>query len=416
MSIYTYDHELITMTNQFLNTMSDIVIKRFNVHRQMRDRIKVRMVYAPKQRVLNDLLDRDQNLQLPVIAVQISGVTRDQTRVTNKLLGSYYNLGKTSYSFHEKTPLPVDVKYTVSIMTRYQEDLDQIVTHLAPYVNPYLVVSWRTPKRQHHEIRSKVLWDGSVNTQYPVELTSTTVARVIADLTFTFKGWLFQHVADPVGDVANITSNFFTSSKIDSEYLLDEIPTDANLEQTHRHTSPQPKTVFSETLKIGETKEFSLLGSGFNKIRNVYVAGCPFTGQMTLQTPFEDDINLSTTFSPFYGIKLSKENWSYIDDSTLSIVMPSATSTGLIDIIVENEGGYGKLSDCMRLELSNEFNPTTSENYTSVHCMSGIRTLLSDGSTPVLVDERLLSNGTIGADFILQETGDKILIDTAICV
>jgi len=222
MNIYTYDHEILTMTNQLLNTINNIIINRFNVHRQTRDRIKVRLVYAPKQRVLHDLLNRDQTLRLPVISVQIGGISRDLERVTNKLLGSYYSLASSPLvSIHDRTPLPVDITYKISIMTRYQEDMDQILSHITPYVNPYFVVSWRTPNRPNHEIRSKVYWDGNVNVEYPVELTNTTVARVVADLTFVLKGWMFQAGPDNVTNVNQIITNYATVSSIDSEFVLD---------------------------------------------------------------------------------------------------------------------------------------------------------------------------------------------------
>lgn len=221
MNIYTYDREVITMTNQFLNCFSDIVINRFNVNQESRDKIKVRVVYAPKQRVLHDLLNRDQNLQLPVISTQIKGINRDVERVTNKLLGSYYTPLNQQHSVHDKTPMPIDISYGISILTRYQEDMDQILSHITPYINPYFVVSWRTPKRPNHEIRSRVYWDGNVNIQYPVELTNTTVARVIADLTFTFKGWIFQSGPDNLTTVQTISANFINTNSINAQFLLD---------------------------------------------------------------------------------------------------------------------------------------------------------------------------------------------------
>jgi len=222
MNIYTYDREIITMTNQLLNCINNIVINRFNVHQQTRDKIKVRLLYAPKQRVLHDLLNRDQTLRLPVISVQIKGISRDTQRVTNKLLGNYYNLTSESLnSIHDRTPLPVDVSYSVSVMTRYQEDMDQILSHITPYINPYFVVSWRTPNRPNHEIRSRVYWDGNVNVEYPVELTNTTVARVVADLSFVFKGWLFQAGPSNVPNVNQFITNYATVSSIDPEFVLD---------------------------------------------------------------------------------------------------------------------------------------------------------------------------------------------------
>ena len=91
MNRYTYDWEIQTLMTMFMNSMSDIVIKRFNVHKQPQDQIKTRLVYAPKQRVLNDLLNRDQNLQLPVMAFYIGGITRD-----NNIAQKYFKY-KTKY-------------------------------------------------------------------------------------------------------------------------------------------------------------------------------------------------------------------------------------------------------------------------------------------------------------------------------
>jgi hypothetical protein len=223
MNQYTYDHEVITMTNQLLNSFNNIIINRFNNHRETRDKIKIRLVYAPKQRVLHDLINKDQTIRLPVIAVQIKGVTRDQERVTNKLLGNYYNLFSSTdlNNVHDRTPLPVDISYGISVMTRYQEDMDQILSHLTPYVNPYFVVSWRTPKRPNHEIRSRVYWDGNINVDYPVDIASTVVARVVADLTFTFKGWIFQDGPYQVSNAKQFITNYATVSAIDSNFVLD---------------------------------------------------------------------------------------------------------------------------------------------------------------------------------------------------
>lgn len=198
---YTYDFEVQTMVTMFMNAMSDIIIKRFNNNKASQDQIKARLVYAPKQRVLADLLDKDQNLQLPVVAVYIGGISRDINRVYNKILGTYSSSIGGSVR-NDATPLPIDLTLNVTIATRYQADMDQIISHILPYINPYFIVSWRTPGRPDYEIRSSVFWDGNVSFSYPFDITATQVAKVIADLTFTFKGWMFQSLN--MNDIASI--------------------------------------------------------------------------------------------------------------------------------------------------------------------------------------------------------------------
>ena len=45
------------MLTQFVAAFDDIVIGRFNKDREEKDRINARYIYAPKQRVLHDLIN-----------------------------------------------------------------------------------------------------------------------------------------------------------------------------------------------------------------------------------------------------------------------------------------------------------------------------------------------------------------------
>lgn len=354
---YTYDHEIVTMSTMFLNAMSDIVIKRFNVHKQPRDQIKTRVVYAPKQRVLLDLLDRDQNLQLPVISVHISGLTRDENRIFNKLMGTYNTQEGAKHSYNEKMPIPININYTVTVMTRYQEDTDQILSHLLPYVNPYFTVSWRTPKRPEFEIRSNVFWNGTVNTEYPTDITSNQVARVISTLTFTFQGWLFQSINDePIGNIYTIHTTFTNIDAIPSAYTLEDRILDGYTDvKLISAVPPQPKLIEPYNLKVGINQQFNVYGGpGFQKITNVYLSGHPVNGISVMHTPFSEVPELSGSNPPFFAVKLDKNSWTYDKISSLTFVSPSASQPGKLDVIVEGPAGYGSLIRSVRF---NEFNP-----------------------------------------------------------
>lgn len=360
MNVYTYDHELITMSTMFINSMSDIVIKRFNVNKQPRDQIKTRVVYAPKQRVLNDLLDRDQNLQLPVISVYIGGIAKDEGRVFNKILGTFYTPKQSTSSINEKGPLPVDVTYNVTIMTRYQEDMDQILSHLLPYVNPYFTVSWRTPNRPDHEIRSNVFWSGNVNIQYPFDLNATQVARVVADLTFTFKGWLFQNQEN----VENIFTFNTTYASIPSEYKLSDLDVTKNYikeEFIYNGTPPQPQVIEPSATQIGAQQQFRVWGQGFQQILNVYLSGAPLSALATTCDPFSASVKLSADNPSFTGVKLLSTDWLYNRDNFLSFIMPSASGKGFVELIVENSVGYGKLTENVKVSDYNPYPPSYSQ-------------------------------------------------------
>jgi len=349
--------------------MSTIIVKRFNVNKQARDQIKTRIVYAPKQRVLNDLLNRDQNLQLPVVAVTLGGIARDQNRVFNKILGTFHELPKyDNKSYHERTPLPVDITYNVSIMTRYQQDMDQIISNIIPYVNPYFTVSWRTPSRPDFEIRSNVFWNGNVSIQYPIDLAATQVARVVAELSFVFKGWMFQAKQDPTGVIYSTHSSFINDAQISEEFLIDSPreSTDQVDYVEYQGVPPKPSTIEPYYVNVGESKVFNVWGSGFKIINNVYLSGNPFSNS-TLQNPFSGFTTLSSDFPAFTGIKLNSDSWTYDKDNFLTFVMPSNTlSAGRVDLIVEGPYGYGILTQNVKINTFNPHKPESEEYETFV--------------------------------------------------
>jgi hypothetical protein len=240
---YTYDFEIETMFTMFISAMDDIIVKRYNNKKEAKDSIRCRFVYAPKQRVLLDLLDKAQNLQLPVVAVSNGGITRDSNRVFNKIQGSYISDPDPRYAKKLLQPVPIDITINMTILTRFQQDYDQIITNFIPYFDPYIVISWRTPSNPDQEIRSQVVWSGSVNTTYPTDLNSSQVARVQGETSFTFKGWLFK--AAPSSNDAkifNITADISTLNELTTKYSLSEI----DLDTTSRITlsgHPQPQVL-----------------------------------------------------------------------------------------------------------------------------------------------------------------------------
>jgi len=240
---YTYDFEVSTMIGMFASAMDDIVVKRYNKFREPQDSIRCRFVYAPKQRVLADLLDKAQNIQLPVVALTNGGISRDPNRVFNKIQGSYMTSSDPTVTNKLQQPVPIDLVINMTILTRFQEDYDQIVTNFVPYFDPYIIVSWRTPSMPDYEIRSQVVWSGNITATYPYDINSTSVARVEGNTSFTFKGWLFKSKpSGSEGTIFTVNSNFSTEAGLNSMLSLDALDSLT----TERHTisaQPQPQII-----------------------------------------------------------------------------------------------------------------------------------------------------------------------------
>mgnify|MGYP003323781163 FL=1 len=210
------------MLTQFVAAFDNIVIGRFNKNREEKDRIQVRYIYAPKQRVLYDIVNENKTLTLPAVAVNVTSVSRDESRVFNKLDGFYYqgNIGEETVSRHLKSPVPVNINLSVSIISRYQTDMDQILSNFVPFCNPYVVVSWKVPEdfqlSVDQEIRSEVLWNGDISLNYPTDVNASQKARVTADTSFTIKGWLFKDTDNPSGNIFYIDQNFYQETQLEN--------------------------------------------------------------------------------------------------------------------------------------------------------------------------------------------------------
>ena len=231
------------MVGMLASALDDIVVKRYNRYREPQDSIRCRFVYAPKQRVLADLLDKAQNLQLPVIALTNGGISRDPNRVFNKIQGSYMSSTNPTQTNKLLQPVPIDLAINMTILTRFQEDYDQIVTNFIPYFDPYIIVSWRTPSMPDYEIRSQVVWSGNITATYPYDINSAQVARVEGTTSFTFKGWLFKSKpSGPEATIFTVNSNFSTEAGLNSMLSLDAL-NELTTERKVLSAQPQPSII-----------------------------------------------------------------------------------------------------------------------------------------------------------------------------
>lgn len=217
MQARAYHFEIKDLVTGFISAFDNIIIKRYDVNRQPVNNVQVRYVYAPKQRVLYDLVNKAQNITLPVVSVSIGSVNRNVDRVFNKKEGLLLSSTPSQYS-RIRMPVPVDITMNVSIIAKYQSDMDQILSNFIPYNNPYIIISWKIPAEfnttETFEIRSEVLWSGSVNLTYPTDLNATEKYRVSADTSFTVKGWLFPAAGDYAKTIYEVIDNHYAVSDI----------------------------------------------------------------------------------------------------------------------------------------------------------------------------------------------------------
>jgi hypothetical protein len=232
--------EIKDILTQFVAAFDDTTVKRYDNKRAPKEIVKVRYVVAPKERVMYDIVNKTHNLTLPAVAINITGISRDQARVFNKIEPSYYP-GLPDSQGEPKaakiySPIPINIEVSMSILCKYMADMDQIISNFVPYSNPYIILSWEVPEgfglAQKTEIRSEVLWSGSISYTSPTDISSSEKFRIVADTSFTIKTWLFREVKDPSNIIYKVDANFYSVRSSDILFSADDYNTLSGIDFT----------------------------------------------------------------------------------------------------------------------------------------------------------------------------------------
>lgn len=363
MKNYTYHFEIKDLLTQFLAAFNDCIIKRYDNNRVPKSNIEVRYVLAPKQRVLYDIINEQQNITLPVVAVNLTSVARDNERVFNKLDGFYmqkvYNRNTGTYS-KIPTPTPVNLTVSLSIIAKFQTDIDQILSNFVPYNNPYIILSWKVPEsaglNYYGEIRSEVLWDGSVSLTSPIDLTSSDKYNIVADTTFTIKGWLFKKFEE-TSNIFVVDTNFYNLTAksgppltYNSYFTLSGMNLSGVTESFSISGIPSVKSIYARTsfstkaqAEITENTTvrnqlsnltFSVGGEWYKESDVLYLM------LSSNNTSLYPNITSISTIKQGTVSGFLLDDYTVVNDNLLYFTLPYTQQTGNFTIVVANEVGW----------------------------------------------------------------------------
>ena len=354
MKSQSYNFEIKDLLTQFIAAFDDVVIKRYDKDRNAREDISVRYVLAPKQRVMYDIVNKAQNLTLPVVAINVTGISRDTTRVFNKL-DSVYNPISEANNSTIMMPVPINIEVSMSILARYMQDMDQILSNFIPYNNPYIILSWKEPAATAFdpiEIRSEVLWGGSISLTEPTDTTYSDKFRIIADTSFTIKGWLFKNQNEISKQIYFIDSNFRTAGRnlilTDDNYntlvtslcsstetetiSISAIPTITNIFYNISGNLNEIRNNFSLNQQITSNNNFMFYGTNYDKVTTILLSSNnTITGTVsTINPPYTDTVT-GTILNPIY--------YNVVNDNIITINLPYLQNPGNFNFIICNPVG-----------------------------------------------------------------------------
>jgi len=351
---YSYNFEIKDLLTQFIAAFDDVVIKRYDKDRVVRESVEVRYILAPKQRVMYDIVNKAQNLTLPVVAVNVTGISRDTSRVFNKL--DSFEAKNNNLITTGLTPVPINIEVSMSILTRYLQDLDQILSNFVPYNNPYIIISWNEPSKvpgRTVEIRSEVLWNGNISITEPTDISYSEKFRVVADTSFTIKGWLFKNKTDIASQIYFIDTNFnsirgnFITTEQDYSSYFNSLSSETNT-ITISGTPNITNAYYNLTGSLLEIASNFTLNRNITSYNNFILQGKNFqyTDAVLLSTNSSNNFfSTLTSISSKYtgsvsGVLVSPIYYNIINDNMMSIDLSYLRGQGDFNIIINNRAGW----------------------------------------------------------------------------
>lgn len=362
MKTYTYNFEVKDLLTQFVAAFDDTVIKRYDKNNNARQEIGVRYVFAPKQRIMYDIVNKAQNIELPVVAIDLAGISYDTDRVFNKL-DNFENYANANSSSSIRTPTPVNLTVNMSILCRYMQDMEQIISNFVPYSDPYIILAWKEPVSDNVndtiEIRSEVLWDQNISLNTPTETTYSDKFRIIADTTFTIKGWLFRTKNELASPIYFIEQNFVNVrpdfnfnqgiSALDYETFFANLSSTVGEVETitlsgipditnvYFNTSgslipiDNPITIVTDTSAGG--RSYTFYGNNYDQTEFIMLSSnsAITTGFTSVDTTYTGEVS---------GYLLPTSQWNVLNNQILNITIPALTASGRFDVIVKNPAGW----------------------------------------------------------------------------
>lgn len=340
-----YNFEIRTLLTHFASAFDGVKIRRFDGNKYVKETIKVPLTYAPKSHILADIIGVTDTVKLPIMAVEIKSQGRDNTRIKNKIEDVNYKNEDGTYVTLKSIPWTITVELTV--LAKYQEDMDQIIQNFSLETDPYVIISWQEPKTGR-EIRTEILWDGSVAYTYPGKQQSSKDPpfRVTGTTSFTIKGYLFKTTQENSKPICRIDTDIVFSDKFYCNY--DELLFENIDSQTDMYSitgRPLLRYMSPYYTIEGRSPNVRLDGYGIGSVHSLYVsASNPAMYPMTLYQPFSG----LNTFSAFPISSFNKT------ENTLTFSLPAPSADGFLDVIAVNSCGYGVLTQdsdrCNRVE------------------------------------------------------------------
>ena len=177
--------------------------------------MKVPLAYGPMQKFLARIqqqpdLDRETAISLPRISFEMGGIQYDPSRKTGLAQTFLTKSGTNAKKVY--MPVPYNVGFELSIMSKLSDDALQILEQIIPYFQPSFNITVNLVESIGEKKDVPIVLE-SVNYSDSYEGSFDSRRILIYTLAFTAKTYLFGPVADsPEGLIKKVDVDYYTST------------------------------------------------------------------------------------------------------------------------------------------------------------------------------------------------------------
>ena len=211
-----YYHEILRKTVIAFGTLfNDIHIRHKDQAGKEISDMKVALAYGPMQKFLARIqqqpdLDRETAISLPRISFEMGGIQYDPSRKTGLAQTFLTKSGTNAKKVY--MPVPYNIGFELSIMSKLSDDALQIVEQIIPYFQPSFNITVNLVESIGEKKDIPIILE-SVNYSDSYEGSFDSRRILIYTLAFTAKTYLFGPVADsPEGLIKKVDVDYYTST------------------------------------------------------------------------------------------------------------------------------------------------------------------------------------------------------------
>jgi hypothetical protein len=256
-----YYHSLLRKYVIIFGTLfNNIRIERLNADGTIAQNLKIPLAYGPREKYLaraelNPTGIAKQAIQLPIMSFEITNMYYDSNRKlqTTRTIMTSNSVSNGSISYKKTyTPVPYNIDFSLSIMTKTVEDSTRIVEQILPYFTPEWTISAKLLEEFPNYTDIPIIID-TINIADQYDTNFEQRRALTYTINFTMKAYLYGPVSE--SKIVKISNINFTDP-IDIAAGLGTYPViEQQFVQPGLDANGNPTTLAANSISYSQIKE-----------------------------------------------------------------------------------------------------------------------------------------------------------------